>query len=252
MKTSEPAINKILIMINIVSAFIFFITQTQWLWALFAIQCFATAYFVKSDFSSFVHSLFWPLFLASLLTLSWPASFIVSIVVYLTLMFLSKRFKEEVNWLRSGTINKTSLCLMIPVILISSAALILWVFLFKPDLSDLNNMVPKSSIPGIIFTGLVFSVFNSIWEEIILKGILWNALENIISNSLIINIFQAVLFGIMHLNGFPRGITGAVLAGIYGLLIGFIRKQSNGLLAPIVTHFFADATIFGIIIALQL
>jgi hypothetical protein len=37
------------------------------------------------------------------------------------------------------------------------------------------------------------------------------------------------------------------MAGVYGFLIGIIRKQSGGMLAPIVTHTFADATIFAIL-----
>jgi len=56
----------------------------------------------------------------------------------------------------------------------------------------------------------------------------------------------------MHINGFPRGIIGAALAGIYGLLTGFIRKKSGGLAAPVVTHFFADATIFGILAVIHI
>ncbi len=127
----------------------------------------------------------------------------------------------------------------------------MWVFLCRPDLTDIMKMVPFESVIVIIIIGILFSVFNSIWEEIILKGILWNGLELFISNIIVINLFQAVLFGVMHYNGFPRGFIGAILAGVYGLLIGFIRKYSKGLLAPIITHFFADATIFTLIIFLK-
>lgn len=241
-----------LVIINILPAFLFFIIQTQWLWIFFGIQIFILIYLFRSDFSFFVHSLFWPLFLVSLLLLPWPAAFIIPIVVYLSIIFLSDKVKNEINWLRFGKINKITIYFMIPTIIVSSSALILWVFLLRPDLADLKSMVPSGSIPVIIITGLLFSIFNSIWEEIILKGILWNGLENIISTALVVNLFQAVLFGIMHLNGFPRGIIGALLAGIYGLMIGFIRKNSDGLMAPVLTHFFADATIFGILVSLQL
>ncbi len=251
MKNRELVFKNFLTTLNILSAFVFFITQSQWLWILAGVQIIILIYFFKSDFSSFLQSMFWPLFLISLLLLPWPASFIIPIAVYLSVIYLSDKTKKETSWLKFGTVKKTTIYLMIPTILVSSAALILWVFLLKPDLTDLKKMVPANSIPVIVIVGLLFSVFNSIWEEIILKGILWNGMEKIVSSILIINLFQAVLFGVMHLNGFPRGIIGAVLAGIYGLLIGFIRKNSGGLLAPIVTHFFADATIFGILVAIQ-
>lgn len=252
MNNSKFIFKNFLVIINILPAFLFFIIQTQWLWIFFGIQVFILIYLFRSDFSFFVHSLFWPLFLVSLLLLPWPAAFKVPLVVYLSIIFLSDKIKNEIDWLRFGRINKITIYLMIPTVITSSSALILWVYILKPDLTDLKSMVPSGSIPLIIITGLVFSFFNSIWEEIILKGILWNGLEKIMSNVLIINLSQSVLFGIMHLNGFPRGITGALLAGIYGLLIGFIRKNSGGLMAPVITHFFADATIFGILASLQL
>jgi hypothetical protein len=37
------------------------------------------------------------------------------------------------------------------------------------------------------------------------------------------------------------------MATVYGFALGVIRKESRGLLAPFVTHVFADATIFLIL-----
>lgn len=243
--------NNLLSILNIIATFFYFYSQSQILWILVGIQIIIIIYFLKNEISYFVHSLFWPIFLASLLVLPWPIAFIFPIILYLLLIMLNNKFKNEIQWLKIGHINKTTIMIMIPTIIISSTALILWVFLCKPDLTDAMKMIPTKSVIGIIIIGLLFSVFNSIWEEIILKGILWNGLELFISNILLINLFQAVLFGVMHFNGFPRGLIGAILAGLYGLLIGFIRKYSKGLLAPMITHFFADATIFGILIFLQ-
>ena len=42
---------------------------------------------------------------------------------------------------------------------------------------------------------------------------------------------------------------GVCLASVYGFLLGLIRRTSGGLAAPIVTHFFADLTIFVLIAA---
>lgn len=241
----------ILRLLIIISSFSVFILHSHFLWILIALQTLILIYFINADIKSFAHSFFWTLFLVSILILPWPLSFIIPIVIYLIIIFLFKNLKKEINWLRFGEINYKTIIFMIPTIILSSLALILWVYLLKPDLSDLKNMMPTNNIFCIVIIGLLFSIFNSIWEEVILKGILWNGIEGIISNVIFIILFQAVLFGILHLNGFPRGVIGAILAGVYGVLIGFIRKYSNGLLAPIITHFFADATIFGILIALN-
>jgi membrane protease YdiL (CAAX protease family) len=59
---------------------------------------------------------------------------------------------------------------------------------------------------------------------------------------------QGVAFGIVHANGFPRGVVGVVLASVYGVSLGLLRLRSGGLLAPFVAHVIADATIFGILL----
>lgn len=241
-----------LVIANILLTFCLFIIHSGPTWALAAGQCAITIIMYRISFADFIRALFWPLFSAGLLFLPWPFAFIAPIVAYLAILLPWKKTRKELSWLRPGKMDKTVVLWMIPVILVSSAALILWLLLCKPDLSDLKAMVPITSVPLLILVGLVFSVFNAAWEEIILKGILWDGLEKTTGAVSFIIIFQAFLFGVMHLNGFPRGIIGAVLAGIYGLLIGFIRKYSGGLLAPIVTHIFADATIFALLVITRL
>ena len=54
-------------------------------------------------------------------------------------------------------------------------------------------------------------------------------------------------FGLGHLNGYPPGWTGAVLSGVFGLALGVLRRYSGGLLAPVIAHVSADATIISIL-----
>ena len=120
-------------------------------------------------------------------------------------------------------------------------------FLFHPDLSALARMVPPGGPLLLVAVGIAFSVFNAIWEEFILKGIAWNSLQLVLRRNWHINTSQAALFGIIHIGGFPRGWVGVLMATLYGLVVGIIREVSAGMLAPIVTHLFADATIFLIL-----
>ena len=55
---------------------------------------------------------------------------------------------------------------------------------------------------------------------------------------------QGVIFGIVHAQGFPNGVMGIVMASIYGIMVGWLRHLSRGMLWPVVAHIFADATIF--------
>jgi hypothetical protein len=52
----------------------------------------------------------------------------------------------------------------------------------------------------------------------------------------------------MHVHGFPRGVSGVVLAGAWGGMLGKLRQRAGGLLAPVLAHIVADATIASIII----
>ncbi len=60
---------------------------------------------------------------------------------------------------------------------------------------------------------------------------------------------QAVAFGVIHAQGFPRGVVGMVMASIYGLMLGVLRLRARGLAAPVLAHICADATIFAILAA---
>ncbi|MDZ7260499.1 MAG: CPBP family intramembrane metalloprotease [candidate division KSB1 bacterium] len=133
------------------------------------------------------------------------------------------------------------------VIIISSLALLLWQRIFKPDLQNFLSILPHLSTGWLLLGGTGFAVLNSIVEECIFRGILWDGLEQLFSNMVTILVLQASMFGIIHYRGFPNGLVGVGLAFIYGIFLGMIRHRSRGLLAPIITHIFADATIVSIL-----
>jgi membrane protease YdiL (CAAX protease family) len=57
-----------------------------------------------------------------------------------------------------------------------------------------------------------------------------------------------VLFGVIHAQGFPRGVEGMVMASAYGVALGLLRQRSGGLAASCAAHICADATIFALLI----
>ena len=80
----------------------------------------------------------------------------------------------------------------------------------------------------------------------VFRGILFDAVESLWGRW-IAAIATAFLFGYGHLHGYPPGVTGAILAGIFGLCEGWLRVFSGGLGLPILAHMVADATIFAIV-----
>src|SRR5262249_50993949 len=129
-----------------------------------------------------------------------------------------------------------------------ASSLVLWGFeaLFRPDLEGLRARMPLWMMEHSIVGGLVFASINAFLEEVIFRGILFDALASQIGTVWAVTA-QAFVFGLLHKEGYPPGLEGITLASIYGLMLGWLRVRSGGLVGPIVVHMVADATIFAIL-----
>jgi membrane protease YdiL (CAAX protease family) len=153
------------------------------------------------------------------------------------------------TWLRIGHADRVTIALALATILVSSVALVAWLRLVHPNLDDLRNEIPDDvSKSTLLAFGALFSLGNALLEEIVWRGVLMESLEAGYGRGLVVLVLQAASFGAAHIVGFPRGALGVLMAFVYGLALGIIRRRSRGLAAPIVTHVFADATIFALLI----
>lgn len=207
-------------------------------------------YFHRQEFALFGPSFFFFLvYLTSLLPVArLGLFFIIPLAIYLGLMALYKRLKERSYFLKVGKPGRNTWVLGLVTVLISSATLYIWVQTTNPDLNDILAMMPKKGLGVLLVIGVVFAVANSIVEESIYRGILYDSLKLFFDSRVVVIIIQAAIFGVAHWQGFPRGATGMALAFVYGILLGIIRRRSKGLLAPIVIHTAADFTIFLILL----
>jgi membrane protease YdiL (CAAX protease family) len=97
----------------------------------------------------------------------------------------------------------------------------------------------------LIIVILIYSLFFSIPEEIIFRGIIQNIIYNLVSNSIFIVLISSVIFGLAHL---PNGAQGlkvkdwnwqfATLAFIAGIPLGSIFVITGSLLIPTLFHVF--------------
>ena len=98
-----------------------------------------------------------------------------------------------------------------------------------------------------LVAGFVFAALNAILEELVFRGVLLDALEAQWGGMVAV-VTTAILFGLGHLSGYPPGRDGAILAGLYGVVLGWLRVRTGGLFLPIFAHIGADATIYGILV----
>jgi hypothetical protein len=95
-----------------------------------------------------------------------------------------------------------------------------------------------------IFWILVFSATNSFGEEMIYRIGIVSPLKGLLS-PMTIFVISAILFGIPHLAGMPKGLIGATMAGVLGLVLAKALYETNGFFWAWAIHFIQDIIIIG-------
>jgi membrane protease YdiL (CAAX protease family) len=209
-----------------------------------------TIYFLQRNFTLFGPSLFF--FLAYLVSLMPIARlglfFLLPLIVYVVIMGLYPKLRQKSWFFKVGKPGRNTWILGLVTVIVSSTALYLWVQFSNVNIDDIKAMMPNWSMWTLILLGIVFAVVNSIVEESIYRGILYDCFKGFIDSRVIVIVLQAAIFGLAHWQGFPRGVSGVALSFVYGLFLGAIRHRSHGLLAPMIVHVAADFTIFLLIL----
>jgi uncharacterized protein len=173
----------------------------------------------------------------------WPLYLLIPLAGYALTVYCVAPLRRSVNWLHFGRRGWDVFGAALAIIVVASAALVVWYVLIAPDLHIMTDQLRTFPIASLLLLGVAFAICNALLEEILFRGIFYEALDAEYGLWWAI-VIQGVIFGIVHAQGFPRGTLGVVMAGIYGVMLGWLRHFSRGLLWPFLAHIFADATIF--------
>lgn len=177
----------------------------------------------------------------------WPLTFLLGLAVLPIAARFTPWLRPAFPWLRRGALDRSTVALIAGVVVVSATALVLWFVLLHPDVSDLRRQLPSMPVWALPFVALGFATVNAMAEEAVYRGVVFEALDATLGAGISTIVLQAVAFGCLHLYGFPRGAVGVVLAAIYGLMLGVVRRRAGGMLAPFIAHVFADVTIVTIL-----
>ena len=196
--------------------------------------------------------LLWSLTLFSVIpgTRRWPWVFLVPVLLYWALVQSFRPLRLTVGWLRMGHPTLPMWIAAATVAVGSAVSLLLWFKLARADVKSLAGLIPMWSPARLVLLGVGFALFNAAWEEMIWRGVVFDALERTRLPSGTVVLMQAVSFGVIHLHGFPSGSVGILLASAYGAVLGVLRAQTGGLLVPFVAHAVTDFSIFEILLYL--
>ena len=172
---------------------------------------------------SFIHELRpWPLFLFAPLT------------IYALIVVVTPPLKHGVQWLRVGRLDRVVLAWTAAIILGSSAALVLWFVLARPDVGDLAEKIPHVGPMQLLLIGITFSLANALMEEAIFRGVFQEALTADWGPWPAV-VIQGVLFGVVHIQGFPRcgrDGHGVGLRRGAGMVAALVGRNGGGVHRP--------------------
>ncbi len=181
--------------------------------------------------------------------LYWPVAPILATVAYLIIAKRSAALGGlPERWFRRGKLDGATWRLIAASLAVSATALVVWFSLAKPDYSQVLGMFPKLPTYALFAGVVVFAMLNAALEETIYRGVVMGALDAALGVGAAPVILQAVVFGIVHIGGFPRGAIGIGLATIYGLMMGAVRRRAAGMLAPWIAHVGTDVAIGTILL----
>jgi len=179
---------------------------------------------------------------------SWPYALLVPLLCYGIVVLSVPQLRRSLLWLRTGNVDREMVLSAVAVSVISGLALLIWYHALKPDVAvQLRNM-PGMPVWLFPFAGMAFAVGNSAMEEFAFRGVVMQSLDSAFGPGFVSVVVQAWLFGAMHfLQGFPKGGWGLAMAVVYGIMLGWIRRRSRGMLAPWAAHVCADLVIFVVL-----
>ena len=176
------------------------------------------------------------------------ASFFVPLALGALTCLPFATLRSGFRWLRMGRLDQVTGFLVILTSLVSALALILWALWTDYLGVAMHMLAPLKEAPRW-FSLLVlvpgFALVNAAAEEAVYRGVILDALEETFGarSGLVLGL-QASAFAAAHYQtGFPNGNIGYLMTFIYALMLGWLRRRTDGMLAPYVAHVTADAVI---------
>jgi membrane protease YdiL (CAAX protease family) len=201
--------------------------------------------------SRVIHSLIFVLLMVGTISIPpfrhWPWIWVLPLAGYFLTPIIIARLRSSIAWFRFGKVTGASIAATVVIMALASVTLVAFNAIWRPDLSSYQAALRLEMFGGVITAGVIFTVVNASLEELVFRGVLFDAVRSQ-WNLWVTLSATSLLFGIGHLHGFPPGVAGVSLAVIFGFAMGVLRVWTDGLALPVVAHMGADATIYCILI----
>jgi membrane protease YdiL (CAAX protease family) len=178
--------------------------------------------------------------------LRWPWYLVLPLLAYVIVVVAWPRLRRTAPRLTLGRMVGWPLAVALVLAITTVVALLGFQALARPEVAGLAAGLPVAAFGSLLVAGVCFSTTNAVLEELIFRGVLWEATAAEWNRGVALGA-TTILFGLGHVHGYPPGPLGAVLAGVFGMALGLLRLWTGGLGLTILVHICADATIFTIL-----
>jgi len=176
----------------------------------------------------------------------WPLPWVAPLAAYFVLVTAVPPLRATFWRPRFGQISGVTFGVAFLISAVSCGALIGFQATQHPDMQIYKGLLPVRELGGVIPTGICFALLNALLEELVFRGVLFEAFTAAWGSSGSL-LATSAIFGYGHMRGYPQGPVGAAIAGVYGLSIGWLRMRTGGIGLPVAAHIVADVTIYSII-----
>lgn len=177
-----------------------------------------------------------------------PTGLLPPFLAYVVIGLVIPPLRRTWTWFKWGRSRGLPLLTACMVLVFSLPALYLWT-IHSPNAVEYYVYLfhPKILYIELAIFALLFATINAVTQEVIFRGVYQDALRFAFKNDLFAILLQALIFGLIHIEGIPSGITGVTMAFAYGAVLGLLRKLSGGMLLPVAVHFITDLFIFYLV-----
>jgi membrane protease YdiL (CAAX protease family) len=176
----------------------------------------------------------------------WPLPQAV-VLFALIVLLRAPRMRRHATWARRGRWDRGVTKWVVVFCVVPAVALVVWRYTTNDNLDRFRAFIPDAPLWAVVCGLPVLAAFNAAYEEALFRGALMEALDCSLGPSMLPLVVQAAVFGMCHYHGFPSGWIGVGLATVYGLMMGYVRRISDGLFAAWVAHVVADTVILSLV-----
>ena len=174
----------------------------------------------------------------------------LAFVVYVVVASRSPWLREVAPWRRAGSCNLREGAVGAAFGLVSGLVLWVWYERRPEQLADVVDMTRDWSIWTLVSVGVLAAVIAAVFEEGVYRGVVQDSLESVLRPGATTLALQAAVFATLHFpSGILQGFAGVGLAFFYGLVLGHLRRRSEGLAVPVIAHTVTDLVIVGVVVS---